>query len=322
MYYVFMTTDSVIGQNIQEARYRAGMSQADLAELLSVHRSALSRMEAGLRAVTAVELVRIAAFLGVSEADLLAPRSRVRASPRTSRLLLRAAYVTEDDHEQLNWASDLWDVASKHLPSGRPVGPERRPRFLSSVQIAELYAGITRESIGLRASDPVQNLSAVAMELGVAVAVARMPSRSNLAGCSIMGDGCASLALVNSNHPESRQRFTLAHEIAHHVLHRNSGAITCQDISVRRGRPPTSEFEADVFASAFLLPRRAIRRLARTQPSASALLRAVQTQFGTSRSATLARLRGLKVITTSDGETYADPLEIPNTMIDSQIFDA
>ena len=108
MYYVFMTTDSVIGQNIQEARYRAGMSQADLAELLSVHRSALSRMEAGLRAVTAVELVRIAAFLGVSEADLLAPRSRVRASPRTSRLLLRAAYVTEDDHEQLNWASDLW----------------------------------------------------------------------------------------------------------------------------------------------------------------------------------------------------------------------
>ena len=303
-----MTTDSVIGQNIQEARYRAGMSQADLAERLSVHRSALSRMEAGVRAVTAVELARISAVLDVSVSNLLAPREGLQVSPRTSRLLLRASHVTEDDHQQLNWALHLWSITGERLPPGRHVGPARRPRFLSSAQVGELYADLTREAVGLRAGDSVQGLSKIAMELGVAVAVARMPSRSNVAGCSIMGDGRASLALVNSNHPESRQRFTLAHEIAHHILHRNSEAIACQEAAVRRGRPPTPEFEADVFASAFLMPRRAIRNLARTQPSAPTLLQEIQARFGTSRSATLARLRGLNVITESDARSLRGPV--------------
>ena len=295
-----MTTDAAIGQNIQHARYRARMSQADLAKLLSLHRTAVSRMEAGVRAVTALELVRIADALGVPVSDLLAPHTRARAHPRMSRLLLRAAYVTDDDHHQLGWASRLWEIASERLSSGKHIGPVRRPRFLSPVQTAELYADMAREVIGLRATDPVQGLSAIAMDLGVIVVVARMPSKSQLSGCSIMGEGHASLALVNANHPEPRQRFTLAHEIGHHILHRNNGAITCQEASARRGRPPASEFEADVFASAFLLPRRALRALARSWPHVPSLIQAVEARYVTSRSATVARLRGLDLIGESD----------------------
>lgn len=295
-----MITNADVGQNIQEARYQARMSQADLANLLSMHRSALSRMEAGVRAVTAVELVQIANILDIEVSELLSPRSRVAAHIKRGRLLLRASHVTNQDHKQLSWASTLWGIVSTRLPPGRRVGPVRRPRFLTSAQNAELHADLAREAIGLGPDDPASSLSAIAMDLGVVVVVGRMPSGSRVAGCSVMDNGRPSVVLVNSNHPPARQRFTLAHEIGHHILHGNSGAIACRSYDVRQGRRPSSEFEADVFASALLLPRRALRNLRPNQILAPDSLEKIEARFGTSRTATVARLRGLRLISDFD----------------------
>jgi len=71
----------------------AGRSQSDLARLLGVHRSAISQLLRGKRAIKAVEISEVARFLGVSEAELV---QRAGISPRWGGRLTRS-----DDADQL-----------------------------------------------------------------------------------------------------------------------------------------------------------------------------------------------------------------------------
>lgn len=73
------------------------------------------------------------------------------------------------------------------------------------------------------------------------------------------------LIVVNHSLPEPRQRFTLAHEIGHWMLHTatesfrerpNLGDRSWQDFA----RPP-EEVEADLFAASLLMPPRYLKRL-------------------------------------------------------------
>ena len=52
-----------LGQRITEAREDAGKTQAELANLVGLDRTAINRIEAGTRKVSATELVAIAAAL-------------------------------------------------------------------------------------------------------------------------------------------------------------------------------------------------------------------------------------------------------------------
>ena len=69
--------------------------------------------------------------------------------------------------------------------------------------------------------------------------------------------------IVNGNHTEERQRFTVLHEIAHIVLglpsqHQDSTLTT--DALLRYGRRPEEEVLCDVFAAECLLPYHLIAR--------------------------------------------------------------
>jgi len=61
----------VLGRNVLELREAAGMSQERLADLASVSRSYLSRIEGGRVNVTLSTIVRIANVFGVKVIDLL-----------------------------------------------------------------------------------------------------------------------------------------------------------------------------------------------------------------------------------------------------------
>lgn len=72
-------------------------------------------------------------------------------------------------------------------------------------------------------------------------------------------DNKPSIAVLNRAKPIQRQRFTLAHELAHIFLNHKKRdtydpeAERDMDEKVQKGKPP-SEIEADVFASEFLIP--------------------------------------------------------------------
>ncbi len=59
---------------------------------------------------------------------------------------------------------------------------------------------------------------------------------------------------VNSLHHYTRQRFTMAHELAHYILHRDSNSEFTDAILLRNGNRTPMEYEADDFAGELLMP--------------------------------------------------------------------
>ena len=99
-------------------------------------------------------------------------------------------------------------------------------------------------------SAPVQVIP-LAEELGVDVYKVDWPD--NMSG-RIEKDENYSI-YVNQNHHVNRRRFTVAHEIAHFILHRNQiGDGINDDAMYRSGMPLKVEFEANKLAADILMP--------------------------------------------------------------------
>lgn len=110
---------------------------------------------------------------------------------------------------------------------------------------------------------------------------------------------------VNSSHPKPRQRFTIAHEIGHLILHPGEmfldGAYNFRD-QVSSAGTNRREVEANAFAAALLMPEASVRaaldQLLSRSPYASAqdVAERVMKLFVVSRQAAELRLAGLGLI--------------------------
>ena len=87
-----------------------------------------------------------------------------------------------------------------------------------------------------------------------------MPLKDELSGMSFIEDGRAYIG-VNSLHSINRQRFTIAHEIGHHVLHEKllRTGTHVDTIILRRDHlsakgTDSAEVQANAFASELLVP--------------------------------------------------------------------
>ncbi|MGE5676114.1 MAG: ImmA/IrrE family metallo-endopeptidase [Mycobacterium leprae] len=120
-------------------------------------------------------------------------------------------------------------------------------------------------------------------------------------------DASSHLIAVESNHHDHRQRFSIAHEIGHYVLHcrqsANSSTLfvcTTGDMEIRgtavvpdeRKLHTQQEWEANLFAGALLMPEPAVRAMHRvTGGKVSALVK----HFNVSPQAMEIRLEGLRL---------------------------
>jgi Zn-dependent peptidase ImmA (M78 family) len=89
------------------------------------------------------------------------------------------------------------------------------------------------------------------------------PLDQELSGMALVKDGVAVIG-VNALHHPNRQRFTMAHELGHHVMHRQhiegtvhvdkGFAILLRDTLAAQGTD-RMEIEANAFASELLMPK-------------------------------------------------------------------
>jgi hypothetical protein len=90
------------------------------------------------------------------------------------------------------------------------------------------------------------------------------PLEPNVSGVLVRKDGTAYVG-VNAIHHKNRQRFTLAHELAHYLLHPDQPTVTVDDALIHfRGEDmtlpaDTQEMEANAFAGALLMPAKLLR---------------------------------------------------------------
>lgn len=141
-----------------------------------------------------------------------------------------------------------------------------------------LVSDILRLVNHFRASIPV-DVEGLVWALGI---VLRKPYLANNVSGMIRKTGDTFEISVNARHAPTRQRFTIAHEIGHFVLHRSlmgdgnvddcayrsDGSVTNNRIGARQ------ETEANQFAANLLMPSSAIKQLRRegvTEPAAMAL---------------------------------------------------
>ena len=104
-------------------------------------------------------------------------------------------------------------------------------------------------------------LGQIARELGVAIKVAKMPT--GVSG-QIAKEGGQYIIRVNRNEARERQRFTIGHELAHYLLHRDvidksPDGIT-DNVLYRSGEPERIEYEANRLAADLVMPMELIEK--------------------------------------------------------------
>lgn len=117
-----------------------------------------------------------------------------------------------------------------------------------------------------RSSLPV-DVKGLALALGIQVREAFL--KSNVSGLIKKLPSGQFEIEVNATHPETRQRFTIAHEIGHYVLHRSlMGDGNVDDCAYRSDGSfvnntigPFEETEANKFAANLLMPMEQINKL-------------------------------------------------------------
>lgn len=93
---------------------------------------------------------------------------------------------------------------------------------------------------------------------GLNIAVRRTPSEDDLSGFLLRQSGQVIIG-VNTLHHPNRQRFTIAHELGHFVLHQHDevhidrAVVKLRDRASSKGEDP-EEVEANGFAAELLMP--------------------------------------------------------------------
>jgi Zn-dependent peptidase ImmA (M78 family) len=167
------------------------------------------------------------------------------------------------------------------------------------LNIARKRARLTRERHGIAALGPVPDLVALAEErLRVPVVVAAL--RGEVDGAYLPADGGATVFL-NGRRPLVRQRFTLAHELGHHVLGHGSSVDDARALEGDgwAGGQAMDERCANAFAAELLIPPDAAKAWAADaggDPAAMETVVRFAAAFGVSASMACIRLRTAKLL--------------------------
>jgi Zn-dependent peptidase ImmA (M78 family)/DNA-binding XRE family transcriptional regulator len=318
-----------LGGRLRMAREANGMTQDAVALRLGVSRSTVAQMELGNRAVTSLELDRLAHLYGREIGEFLAEQFR----EDDALVALFRALPDVVEHEQVADALRTCVALGREVTNlerllgiDRELGtvavypvPAPRSRW-QAVQQGEQVADQERMRMQLGLA-PIANPSEVLETQGVRTALVDLPD--DVSGLTLSHPTVGLFVVANRHHHFLRRRFSYSHEYAHVLLDR--GCLGT--ISRTADRDDLIEVRANAFAASLLLPAEGVRRfmtaIGKGGPSrlradvfdesgvvevrarAAPENRDVQLyevaeladHFGVSRLATLYRLRNLRLIT-------------------------
>ena len=286
-----------VGRRVAEARKAADLSQEELAGRLGLDRTAISKIESGDRRVDTLELTQLARALGraIQWFVTAAPESIVSrrvAAPEPKSLRVDAIL------EEL--AQDVELLLS--LGVLNPPQVDRPARRIENVGDAEAAALEVRDR--QQTTGPLRDLQGWAERLGLyAFSLNNLPPGFDGASLAVERAG---VALINGGADHGRRRFTLAHELGHHLLADEYSA----DFDVIAGAGERERL-INAFAIHLLMPRPSVsshwKELVHTHGVHDAAI-VVSANYGVSWSASIPHLQHLDLISASE---CADLLAAP-----------
>ena len=304
-----------LGRRLQDARRARGLTQLEVAEALEVTRTTITAMEKGERKVRPEEVVRLASIYGRAVGDLVGSRDPVQGfavqfrasvvgleSPSAQQDLARAVgefqQLCEDYRylETLNGPAVYRNYPTEYLTIGTP--PD---------EAAEEVASSERNRLGLGDGPVLALRDLLENDVGIRVFYVAFPSR--VAGMFAFTQELGGCIAVNSQHPEERRRWSMAHEYGHFLTNRFESEVTVLN---SYSRIPASERFADAFARCMLMPSTGLRRKfnsisrqAAGRITASEVCRLAH-DYSVSVEAMMLRLEGLRLLPSGTWERLRD----------------
>lgn len=130
-------------------------------------------------------------------------------------------------------------------------------------------------------------LGAIAKQLGVKVLLSTLPRGTS----GQIGQENGNFVIrINRHEAKHRQRFTLAHELAHYLLHRDRIVAEggwSENVLLRSGQPENVEYEANRLASDLVIPSAQLAKATAeySGPMTSEVIEDLARRFGVSTAA-------------------------------------
>jgi Zn-dependent peptidase ImmA (M78 family)/transcriptional regulator with XRE-family HTH domain len=288
--------ETELGTRIAALREARGITGEELGAAIGLSRSQISKIEHGTRRLDVSEVgaiadaleVSLAEVLGVERSGSLALAARVMAAPEADDTLPSRRRMRQLLEAEANLASSAGLPRSRPTPSGQSVLAMIRSRGIPSSRVpwrdGEDLAKIAREGLGLGRA-PIADVAEVA-EQHFGLDVLAWPTGKGVSGLCAHGQGVA-MALISTSFTRGHQRFTAAHELAHHLL-RDPREIVIDSDLYDNSSP--AEKRANAFAAALLMPADGVRDVVADRSIDDAVIVALMRHFGVSFSALLYRL--------------------------------
>ena len=257
-----------LARRLRAAREACRMSQEDVARHIGVSRSAIAQIELGNRAVTSLELDKLAYLYGRDIREFLADEFH---EDHTLVALFRR-------HPEVAQEEAVLDALRKSLSLGRELtnlervlGIERElvslpayplalpPRKWGAIEQGERAAGEERRRLGL-GDAPLPNVAELLESQGVRTAELALPE--DISGLTLLDGDVGVFVVINNQlpaHSPARRRFSFAHEYCHALLDKDQKGT----ISRASERDSLAEVRANAFAAAFLMPQTGVEEFVR-----------------------------------------------------------
>jgi Zn-dependent peptidase ImmA (M78 family)/DNA-binding XRE family transcriptional regulator len=257
------------------------MTQTRLAESVGVAQAAIAKIENSELNPSQSLLTAIALQTGFPVAFF--SREIEQDFPLGSLLFrAHAAATMRDRTEAYRYGQITFEVA-QHLAQRIECPALRLPQLLETPSVA---AAITRTQFGLSPDTPIPHLIQTIESSGVSVLALPIDLEDRDAFSLWVGNDIRTpVIFLARNRPGDRQRFSLAHELGHLVLHH---AI--------RGQVSSVESEANQFAAELLMPEMAMRREIMPPVTLTSLAR-LKPRWRVSVQALIRRAHDLEIIT-------------------------
>ena len=223
------------------AREYRNLTQEELARLIKVTQGTISKIEGNVAPEISEEIIpRIAAALRFPVEFFHQTGERLGFGS-SSFYYRKRAVMTAADRKRISGVVNVLRLAIKKLLNSVELEPSRKLPFFRMEDFGESPEYVAR---AVRAAwnlpeGPIKNVTALVESAGVIVVPCDFGTRAMDATSLRLAD-MPPLIFISKSIPGDRWRFTLAHELAHLVMH---------DLPRE-----TMEEEADQFAAEFLMP--------------------------------------------------------------------
>jgi Zn-dependent peptidase ImmA (M78 family)/transcriptional regulator with XRE-family HTH domain len=303
-------TPAEVGRRVGQARLRRALTGEALGALVGLGKDQISKVENGRRRVSVRELPRFAQALGVTVAHLLGQPSRPTlamahrlagdSGPGEDNNAKRRALELLEVEDILaqrvqTWPSAATSAGRRVLELARSELSERPRTRLEAERQGKRLAEQARHELDLGSYELGDLPGLIERHFGVDVALSPLGNEAD--GLCVHGEGVA-LIVASTDFSQGHVRFTLTHELGHHLLNDPRDVINEGEHDMYAD--DLVEKRVNAFAGHLLMPEDGIREtlgwLSAGRVTERSLV-ALMDQFGVSLAALLFQLRVMGLIT-------------------------